>query len=152
MLPVHIPLPYDWFFLLLRLAFVAILYLFLWQVLRIIMRDLRQAQPRPTKRRAAKAKLVVVDPAESGLPEGAVFAVNHKSTIGRHPDCSIPIDEPFLSSFHAEFSSRNHAWYLTDRGSTNGTFINGRKLVGTGYVESDDIIQFGRMSVRFIEA
>lgn len=149
MLAVHIPIPFDWLFLALRLAFVAVLYLFLWQVLRIIMRDLGQSPP-PVKRRAGKAKIVVIDPAESGLAEGTVFSVANKATLGRHPDCTIVIDEPFLSSFHAEFTARNHAWYLTDRGSTNGTFINGRQLTGTAYVETDDIVQFGRMSVRFI--
>lgn len=150
MLAVDVPIPFDWFFLALRFAFVAILYLFLWQVLRITMRDLRQASPPQTKRRATKAKIVVLDPAESGLAEGMVFSVGNKSTVGRHPECSIVIDEPFLSSFHAEFTYRNHAWYLTDRGSTNGTLINGRPLTGTAYVETDDMIQLGRMTVRFL--
>jgi pSer/pThr/pTyr-binding forkhead associated (FHA) protein len=144
-----VPIPYDWFFLGLRLAFVLVLYLFLWQALHIIMRDIRQAPVAPTKKRATRAKLVVIDPAESQLLEGATFGVSNKTTIGRHPDCTITIEEPFLSAIHAEFSSRDLAWYLIDRESTNGTFINGRPLRGTAYIESDDVLQFGRIKVRF---
>src|SRR5688572_1898982 len=136
MLAMEIPIPYDWFFLGLRLAFAGLLYLFLWQVLRVTMRDLRQTAQQPQRKRASRAKLIVVDPAESSLETGTSFSINSKTTIGRHPDCSIAIDEPFLSAIHARFEARDLAWYVTDLDSTNGTFVNGRAVKGTVYIES----------------
>ncbi len=146
----EIPIPYDWFFLGLRLAFAGLLYLFLWQVLRILMRDLRQSAQQPARKRSTRAKLIVIDPAESVLEAGVSFSINSKTTIGRHPDCSIAIDEPFLSAIHARFETRDFAWYVTDLDSTNGTFVNGRQIRGTVYIETDDVVQFGRIKLQLV--
>lgn len=147
---IELPISFDWFFLGLRLAFVGILYLFLWQALRVVMRDVRDAPARATRRRAGKARIVVVDPAQSGLSAGTAFAVANRTTIGRHPDCTIAIDEPFLSAVHASFEAKDGAWYVTDKESTNGSFVNGHPLTGTAYVEADDVLRFGRIEFQFI--
>lgn len=149
-LALELPISFDWLFLGLRLAFVGVLYLFLWRALRIVMRDLRESPRPPARRRPTKARIVVVEPAQSGLAVGTAFAVTNRATIGRHPDCTIAIDEPFLSAVHASFEARNGAWYVTDKESTNGTFVNDRQLSGTGYVEADDVLRFGRMEFQFV--
>lgn len=146
----EIPLPYDWFFFALRLAFAGLLYLFLWQVFRITMRDLTRAAQHPPKRRSNRAKLIVIDPAESAMHPGDSFTVGSKTVIGRGPDCTVVIEEPFVSAAHAEIEARNHAWYVTDLGSTNGTFVNGRRVSGTAYIERDDVVQFGRITFQFV--
>lgn len=147
----EIPISYDWFFLALRLGFVGLLYLFLWQVLRITMRDLSHAAvQQPAKRRSSRAKLIVIDPADSDLNPGSSFSIGAKTTIGRHPDCSVVIEEPSVSAVHAEIEARNHAWYLTDLDSTNGSFVNGRPVAGTAYIETDDVVQFGRIKFQLV--
>lgn len=146
----ELPIPYDWFFLGLRLTFAALLYLFLWQVARVIMRDLRQSAVQPRRKRATRAKLIVTDPAESNLATGTSFSINSKTTIGRHADCSIAIDEPTLSAVHARFETRDSAWYVTDMESTNGTFVNGRAVRGSVYIETDDVVQFGRLKFQLV--
>jgi hypothetical protein len=147
----EIPIPQDWFYLILRLAFIGIVYLFLWQVARISLRELHQAAKEPPSRtRPKRAKLVVLDPADSQLDPGFAFGIGSKATIGRRPDCAIVIDEPSVSALHAEIEARNHAWYVTDLGSTNGTFVNGRQVSGSSYVESDDVVQFGRMTFQLV--
>jgi pSer/pThr/pTyr-binding forkhead associated (FHA) protein len=150
-LPLELPIPQDWTYLILRLAFVGIIYLFLWQVVRITLRDLKSAaQQEPVRIRAKRAKIIVSDPASSNLSPGFAFSVGHKATVGRRTDCAIVIEEPSVSALHAQFEARNHAWYLTDLGSTNGTFVNGRQISGSVYVETDDVVQFGRMSFQFV--
>lgn len=151
MLPLELSIPQDWAYLILRLIFVGIIYLFLWQVVRITLRDLKSAaQQEPARPRTKRAKIVVSEPAESDLDPGFAFNVGPKSTVGRRPDCEIVIDEPSVSALHARFESRNHAWYLTDLGSTNGTFVNGHPVAGSVYVETDDVVQFGRMTFQFV--
>jgi pSer/pThr/pTyr-binding forkhead associated (FHA) protein len=150
-LPLEIPISHDWFFLGLRLGFVGLLYLFLWQVLRVTMRDLQQASLQQIpKRRVKRAKLVVIDPADSELNAGFSFGIGAKTTIGRRPDCVVVIDDPSVSALHAEIEARNHAWYVTDLDSTNGTFVNGRPVTGTAYIETDDVVQFGRMKFQIV--
>jgi len=146
-----IPLPQDWFYLVLRLTFIGIVYLFLWQVARISLRELHQAaKQQPVRARPKRAKLVVLNPADSQLNPGYAFGFGAKATIGRRPDCAIVIDEPSVSALHAEIEARNHAWYVTDLGSTNGTFVNGKQVSGSAYVETDDVVQFGRMTFQLL--
>ena len=48
--------------------------------------------------------------------------------IGRHPECSIQIDDGSVSRHHAKVTSVDGAWYLEDLGSRNGTFLNGQSI------------------------
>jgi hypothetical protein len=145
----EIPIPADWLYLALRLAFVGLLYLFIWQITRVLMRDLqRAARSGPARPRPAKIVLVVVDPADSDLAPGFSYRVGARTTIGRRPDCDVAIDEPSVSAVHAAIESRNLGWYLVDLDSTNGTFVNGSPVAGTAYIEADDIVQFGRIKLR----
>ena len=146
----ELPFPHDWFYLGLRLGFVGLLYLFLWQVARITLHDaLRSAQETPAKPAGSRAKLVLLDPAGSMHAAGASYRVVGNTTIGRGPDCSIVIEDPSVSAVHARLEPRNHAWYVSDLGSTNGTFVNNRRVVDSAYIEADDIVQFGRMMFQF---
>jgi pSer/pThr/pTyr-binding forkhead associated (FHA) protein len=146
----ELPFPHDWFYLVLRLGFVGLLYLFLWQVARIMLRDaVQSAQQTQAKPRGTKARLVLLDPAGSMLSGGTSYRVVGNMTIGRGPDCSIVIEDPSVSAVHARLEPRNHAWYVSDLGSTNGTFVNNRRVVDSAYIEADDIVQFGRMMFQF---
>lgn len=150
MLAKELPISYDWLFLGLRLLFAALLYYFLWQVGRIVMRDLRAASVQQPRKRQRAAKLIVVDPAQSNVSPGTSYAIRSKATIGRHADCAIAIEEPTLSAVHARFESRASAWYVVDMDSTNGTFVNGRAVRGSVYIEADDVVQFGRMTFKLV--
>ena len=145
-------LEFDWFILLLRLLFIFLLYFFLYQVVRVTTRELIALATNEPAREVASsvARLVVVDGAESGLAPGTTFALQSVNQVGRHRDCTIMIDEPFVSAEHAELAYDNGRWWLRDLGSTNGTFINGKRVgVATG-VRPGDIVQFGRITLQFV--
>ena len=84
-MPTSQTLPFDIFVLGLRIAFIVLLYLFLFWVIRVIIRDLRQparAEAPPTK--ARYGKLVVVEPGNSRLAPGTVYTLQAvTSQIGR---------------------------------------------------------------------
>jgi hypothetical protein len=145
-------LDFDWFVLLLRLLFIFLLYFFLYQLLRVTLRELvaLAGQP-PTAATRPLARLVVVDPAEADLPPGAAFVLQPRTTVGRHPDNTIVIDEPFLSVEHAELIFDRGRWWLRDLGSTNGTFLNQRAVTAVTGMRADDIVQFGRIKLRLVE-
>ncbi|MDP9365645.1 MAG: FHA domain-containing protein [Chloroflexota bacterium] len=147
-------LEFDWFILLLRLLFIFLLYFFLFQVVRVTTRELialgtRTDASGPVSRPAG-GRLVMVDGAESGVPPGASFGLEPVTRIGRRPECTIALDEPFVSAEHAELAYDNGRWWLRDLGSTNGTYLNGVPVgVATG-VRPGDVVQFGRIKLQFV--
>jgi membrane-bound lytic murein transglycosylase D len=56
------------------------------------------------------------------------YYFDHSFTIGRSEDCSIHIDENIVSRLHIEVIFDNGNWQIVDKGSRNGTFLNGEKV------------------------
>ncbi len=130
---------------LLRIAFLGALYLFLLAVARLLVRDLRTAsEAGPTE----LGRLVVVASFENGPPTGASYALDAVTTIGRDVNNTISVDDPFVSSDHAVLTFRGRRWYLEDRWSTNGTFLNGAPLAGIAPLGFGDEVQVGRLRLR----
>lgn len=133
----------------LRLLFLALLYAFLWMVVKALLRDLRAAAREPT--RELGRLIVVASP--SGEPAvGAVFALDAITSLGRDVNNSIVIDDEFVSAAHAALTYRGRAWYVEDLGSTNGTFVNGSQVDGLSPVAFGDEIQIGQARVRLERA
>ena len=49
-------------------------------------------------------------------------------TVGRHPDNDLSVDNPTVSRRHAELVLTEAGLSVRDLGSTNGTFVNGRRV------------------------
>lgn len=64
-------------------------------------------------------------------------------TIGRLPDNDVVLDDLLVSRRHAELQQTPSGWSITDLGSGNGTFVNGRRVTATA-VTPDDVIGIGR--------
>jgi len=129
----------------LRLAFLALLYAFLWAVVRVLLRDLRAAAREPV---AELGRLVVLE-SPSGEPvPGSTFRLDAVTGLGRDVNNAIVLDDDFVSANHAALTYRGRAWYLEDLGSTNGTFVNGNKVEGLVSVAFGDEIQAGPVRMR----
>ena len=70
-------------------------------------------------------------------------------TVGRLPECTISINDSNISRNHAEVKAGPTAFVVTDLGSTNGTMVNGVKIVGEHRLRDGDIVSFGSTHVRF---
>lgn len=144
---------YDWFILGLRLAFIGLVYVFIYQVARVTIRELVKAgtiapaASVPIMGNASKF-LEVVEPAESPLGFGERLHLSHYTRIGRNEDNSLVIADSFVSGQHAEIAFENGVWWLDDLGSTNGTFVNDDPVSHRTRIESGDIVQFGRVVTR----
>lgn len=137
----------DLLILLLRLAVVGLLYFFLWQVLRVVARDLR-AGPQDTSSASPFGQLVITSSGQSGLPVGKAFPLAATTTIGRSLNSDIALDDNFMSSQHATLELHNDEWLLSDDNSTNGTFVNGFEVRGPTVVNYGDVIRVGRVELR----
>jgi hypothetical protein len=68
--------------------------------------------------------------------------------IGRHHDCDVVIHDDTASRVHAALMLFAGSWYITDRGSTNGTLVNGRRIWGTAMVRAGDLVSVGQSTFR----
>ena len=147
----------------LKLAFLVLLYLFIWRIVRSAARDLRLPQesmilapqqaaaagliPQPAARELGR--LVVV--ASPTFQDGEVFTLDsHPLTVGRavNNDVSMPDDE-YASGRHARFEPRRDGIWVEDIGSTNGTFVNGIRLTRERRLTPGDVVRVGETDLRF---
>lgn len=139
--------------LILRIAFMILLYLFLFSVVRAIRADLRRATDSSAveverARPAVEGRLIVLEPGGSGLERGASLPLAGATVIGRGGQSQIRIDDPFVSLQHARLWPENGRWYLEDLRSTNGTLLNEEPVDGRRVVEYGDTIQIGAVRLK----
>jgi hypothetical protein len=128
-----------------RLAFVACLYVFFFFLLRALWRDLRTTVATAG---VALGRLVVVESPEGTPAKGASIPLDAITSMGRDVNNSITVEDGYVSAEHALLTFRGRAWYLEDRGSTNGTFVNGQRVVGVVPVGYGDELQLGKVRMR----
>ncbi|MGW1722045.1 FHA domain-containing protein [Streptomyces sp. NPDC002306] len=72
----------------------------------------------------------------------------HALRIGRDPASGLRLTHETVSRVHAELSRQGGLWVLRDLGSTNGTTVNGRRVIGAAVVREGDQIGFGSIAFR----
>jgi pSer/pThr/pTyr-binding forkhead associated (FHA) protein len=141
---------------LLKLAFIAVLYLFLFWVARGALKDLARspgssrlaADERASAQQLARQSVLVAE-GGGGLRQGSAFELNGSATIGRSPAVEIQIDDAFASGRHARIHERGGLFYIEDMGSTNGTYLNGKALHSQELLRDDDRIRIGDTEFRY---
>ncbi len=143
----------DFVILLLRIGVVFFLYFFLYQVVRVLRRELQVAGTSNTiSARSVSTnqygKLIVISPGATNLETGYAFELGPINVIGRRPDTDIALNDSFLSSEHALLEWRGDNWWLEDQHSTNGTFINDIEVRDATPVTYGDIVRVGRVELK----
>lgn len=142
---------------LIRLAYLAILWIFVLSALSVIRSDMfgarvpegarPNAQPaprgknKPPKRRGAPTKLVVVEGANNG--ESAPLA-HAPLLIGRGSDAAIRLDDDYVSTRHARVASDGEQWYVEDLGSTNGTYVGHARMTEPTPIQVGTQVRIGK--------
>ena len=79
---------------------------------------------------------------------GALFPLDGDvATIGRQATCSVHIPDINVSRLHAELRRMGDTWTIEDRGSTNGTKVNGELIVAPTALKSGDLISLGTVQL-----
>jgi len=139
----------------LKFCFLALIYLFLYRVVRVVIAEMRAPAPAapPPARPAATPRadtssrsrgprsIRIVEPAAR---RGETFTLDDEITIGRGGGCGMVLDDTFVSQVHARVFRRDGGVYIEDLGSRNGTLLNGRPLSTAQRLRRGDRVQFGR--------
>ena len=147
--------------LVLKIAFLVILYVFIWRIVRSASRDLRLPQesmilsPQQASLLLAQplarelGRLVVVHSPVLGI--GDVYTLDSLSLgVGRAPDNGLALTgDEYASTYHARFEPRRDGIYLEDVDSTNGTFVNGIRISGARRLAPGDVVKIGETELRF---
>ena len=146
----------------LKIAFLVLLYLFIWRIVRSATKDLRVPQESmilaPQQARAAgltpmlprnPGRLVVAK--SPAFEEGSHWELDSTALyIGRGPTNDIALeDDEFTSARHARIEARDDGVYIDDVGSTNGTFVNGIRLSQERKLIEGDVIRIGETDLRY---
>lgn len=149
---------------LLRFAFLALLWVFIFMILAAARRDLgvgrnfrtaravpvadqapaepRQTQPAPPAR---PTQLVITD----GAQAGAVMRLTDQPvTMGRATDIEVSLQDDYASGRHARLFPQGSRWFLEDLGSTNGTFVGGTRLTRAVPIEPGSDFRVGRTTMQ----
>jgi pSer/pThr/pTyr-binding forkhead associated (FHA) protein len=144
---------------LLKLCLLGLLYLFFLRVLWAVWSEVRG--PRPAKAAASDTatRAMAATPSKSDRKKGAVtklvatkpnpmkgreFELGTELTVGRAAGCKIALpDDTFVSQVHARVFRNDEGAFVEDLGSTNGTFLNGRKLGAATKLKAGDHLQIG---------
>lgn len=89
--------------------------------------------------------------ATRGPNSGSEFALEHViTTIGRHPDSDIFLDDVTVSRRHVEVERTGSAHVVRDVGSLNGTYVNRTIIDGAVPIENGDEVQVGRFKLVYV--
>jgi pSer/pThr/pTyr-binding forkhead associated (FHA) protein len=140
----------------LKYVFLAVLYIFVWRSVRAIYQELRPATARavtshsasappartsPRKVKKAPRKAVVI---EGDSHRGVTFDLGDELIIGRGPKCQVVLDDSYVSQMHARLFARGEAFMVEDLGSTNGTYLNRRKVTAPTELRRGDQVKIGK--------
>ncbi|MGD2042312.1 MAG: FHA domain-containing protein [Acidimicrobiia bacterium] len=123
---------------LLRIIFLGLVYLFVWQVARAIGSHAGISVRR--KRKEGSRVLFV----RSESQQGQEFDVKDVVVMGRSEETDVVLDDPYASEFHLRLVAQENAMMLHDLGSTNGTYVNGRRVSAPTELKRGDTIQVGK--------
>jgi len=158
----------------LKIAFLVLLYLFIWRIVRTAGRDVRPSQESFVMRPAASPAAVPVPaPAAeaqpspqhpAGLPRlvverspvlqaGSELELDSTSlTVGRSFENDVSIDgDEFASARHLRIEPRRDGVWVHDLGSTNGTYVNGERVEEPRRLERGDVVAVGATELRYEE-
>jgi pSer/pThr/pTyr-binding forkhead associated (FHA) protein len=131
----------------LKFLLLALIYLFFSRVLWAVWSEVRtpiatSGVAKPKKQRGSKSvpTFVVIEPKQH---RGQTFTLSNVLAIGRLEDNDIITDDSFISSHHARIEIRPDGVWVVDLKSTNGTFVNGHRLIDARSVRKGDRIQVG---------
>ncbi|WP_026486109.1 FHA domain-containing protein [Caldanaerobius polysaccharolyticus] len=137
---------YNFIAWVLRFVFIIIIYYFLYNVLKLLYMDIRGDRSKKDIRNVETTARIA-----SLKPPFENYTLYNVTTIGRADDCDVILKNEYVSSKHAQIYKKGGKFWVDDLKSTNGTFVNGRRIKKPVRLKSGDIISIANEDFRFSE-
>jgi hypothetical protein len=130
---------------LIRVAFLAVLWLFVIAAIGVVRTDLlgtvaskvrrgrnqpapmqQPRPPRPARPGRGTPRFLVVT--EGGLAGVSIDLADQQITMGRANDATLVLNDDYASTYHARIFPQDGQWLVEDLGSTNGTYLDRQKV------------------------
>jgi predicted component of type VI protein secretion system len=145
----------------LKIAFLVLLYLFIWVIVRSATRDLRTdpqesivlspSDAEELRAAAAPRGARLVVKASPALRAGTSVELIAPTQVGRGAENGMQLDgDDFVSSRHARFEPRTDGLWVEDAGSTNGTFVNGARVTSARLLQPGDVVRIGQTDLEVV--
>ena len=150
--------------LIIKVAFLALLWLFILSAVSVIRSDLfgktvrASDQPQPqeletpppppkkAKRQRGQPRVFMISQGkQAGLSADLAGGV---IMIGRSADCQLILDDDYVSTRHARVIGAPTGIYIEDLGSTNGTYVNGQRITAPTTITLADTVRIGKTMLR----
>ncbi len=141
-------MPQDALLFGLRLFASALLLIFFGTLIFMLWRDLRTARDEVETRTRRRGRLVIIGVEEGNLPIGKSYPLLPLTSLGRSPTNTVILEDSFASGEHALITLRDGQWWLEDRGSSNGTLLNGYPVEEPVVLSAGDVISIGRITLK----
>jgi pSer/pThr/pTyr-binding forkhead associated (FHA) protein len=149
--------------MLIRFAYLAILWIFVLSAVSVVRSDMfgarvesapradRRAERKaarnrkpPRRPRGAPTHVAIVD----GANVGETISVDGAPLlIGRGSDAAIRLDDDYVSTRHARIASSGDEWFVEDLGSTNGTYVGAHRLTQPTSLQLGTQIRIGKTTL-----
>jgi pSer/pThr/pTyr-binding forkhead associated (FHA) protein len=138
---------------LLKYVFLIVLYIFVARAVRAVYLDLRgtparaprsagqPSRPAPRKVKRTPRRVAVL---EGESHKGKTFDLSDEFILGRSDKCHLVLDDAYVSTVHARIFSKGEIYVVEDMGSTNGTYLNRKRVTTPTEVQRGDRIKVGK--------
>jgi hypothetical protein len=150
--------------LIIKVVFLALLWLFILSIVSVIRSDLfgrtvrASDQPRPQELETPpppprKVKRQRGEPRAFTISQGNQAGLSADLgggviMIGRGADCQLILDDVYVSTRHARVVGSPNGVYIEDLGSTNGTYVNGQRITAPTTITLADTVRIGKTMLR----
>lgn len=138
----------------LKYLFLLLLFLFLARAVKAMYLEISGPRRVPSAPRQTTASIKAGKPPERVVvvdAEGKTrsFEITDELIVGRSSKCHVVITDTFASQVHSRIFRRGEAVMIEDMGSTNGTFLNRRKVNAALGVNRGDTARIGKTQLEF---
>lgn len=126
------------------IVFIILLYVIIYYALKIMYKDVKAGGKARNNSSGIRYGIEVIQTGvNSTLEQGSVVPIRGIITLGRKPENTIVLTEPFVSGNHAKIYAKNNNLYVEDLNSTNGVYVNNERIQEKYKLVADDEVKIG---------
>ena len=126
------------------IVFIILLYVIIYYALKIMYKDVKTGGKARNNSSGIRYGIEVIQTGvNSTLEQGSVVPIRGIITLGRKPENTIVLTEPFVSGNHARIYAKNNNLYVEDLNSTNGVYVNNERIEEKYKLIADDEVKIG---------